>query len=121
MPKEEVQKVFVKAMVTKVNKLSRYSLTDKDALAAFVALHNTPEFFRRYLSRYLAYAELGAQAALEDTQAHVFGDANFSEIWKLLPTDRRTRHLTMANPKMEEPTSACSRVLAAKWRVCSVT
>ncbi len=85
---------FVQAMVAKVNKLSRYSLTYEVALAAFVALHNTPEFFRRYLSRYLAYAELGAQAALEDTQAHVFGDANFSETWrKLLPADQEVLKL----------------------------
>ncbi len=85
---------FVKAMVNKVNQLSRYPLTDEDALAAFVALHNTPEFFRRYLNRYLAYAELGAQAALEDTQTHVFNSANFSEVWKkLLPADQEVLKL----------------------------
>ncbi|MCK9213575.1 MAG: hypothetical protein M0P52_03775 [Rhodoferax sp.] len=85
---------FVKAMVSKVNQLSRYPLTDEDALAAFVALHNTPEFFRRYLNRYLAYAELGAQAALEDTQMHVFNGANFNDVWKkLLPADQEVLKL----------------------------
>jgi hypothetical protein len=46
-------------------------LADNDALAAFEAFRRTPEFFRRYLSRYLAYADLGAKAALIDTEAHV--------------------------------------------------
>jgi hypothetical protein len=49
-----------------------YPLADNDALAAFEALKRTPEFFRRYLGRYLAYADLGAKAALIDTEAHVF-------------------------------------------------
>lgn len=85
---------FVQAMVANVNKLSRYPLTDKDALTAFVALNSTPEFFRRYLNRYLAYAELGARAALEDTQAHVFNDANFRDVWKkLLPADQEVLKL----------------------------
>jgi hypothetical protein len=85
---------FVKAMVSKVNKLSRYPMTDQDALAAFLALHNTPEFFRRYLNRYLSYAELGAQAALVDTQKHVFNGANFHDVWKkLLPADQEVLKL----------------------------
>jgi hypothetical protein len=46
-------------------------------LGAFEVLKRTPEFFRRYLNRYLAYADLGAKAALADTEAHVFSDANF--------------------------------------------
>jgi len=38
---------FVRAMVAKVNRLSRYPLAQKDALVAFRALKRTPEFFRR--------------------------------------------------------------------------
>lgn len=80
---------FVSEMVRKVNKLSRYPLADEDAQAAFQALHNTPEFFRRYLNHYLAYAQLGATAALQDTQKHVFNGANFNDVWKkLLPADQ---------------------------------
>lgn len=85
---------FVKAMVAKVNDLSRYPLTDKEALAAFETLKNTPEFFRRYLNQYITHAELGAQAALEDTQAHVFSDANFQSVWQnILPADREVLKL----------------------------
>lgn len=106
-PFELLDTDFVKAMVAKVNKLSRYHLVEKDALAAFVTLKNTPEFFRRYLNRYLTYAELGAQAALVDTQTHVFNDANFRDIWKkLLPADQQVLKL-LANGVTElhsEPT-----------------
>lgn len=88
---------FVRAMVTKVNRLSRYPLAQKDALAAFQALKRTPEFFRRYLSRYLAYADLGSKAALLDTEAHVFSDANFVSTWhRLLPADRELLRLIVS-------------------------
>ena len=88
---------FVRAMVTKVNRLSRYPLAQKDALAAFEALKRTPEFFRRYLSRYLAYADLGSKAALLDTEAHVFSDANFVSTWhRLLPADRELLRLIVS-------------------------
>ena len=88
---------FVRAMVAKVNRLSRYPLAQKDALAAFEALKRTPEFFRRYLSRYLAYADLGSKAALVDTEAHVFSDANFVSTWhRLLPADRELLRLIVS-------------------------
>jgi hypothetical protein len=80
---------FVRAMVAKINALSRYPLTQKDGMAAYEALKHTPEFFRRYLNRYLAYAQLGSQAALQDTQTHVFNDTQFRAIYlKLLPADQ---------------------------------
>ena len=80
---------FVAAMTRKVNQLSRYPLSEREALRAFESLKRTPEFFRRYLQRYLAYAELGSRAALDDTLAHVFNDASYSFLWgKLLPADQ---------------------------------
>ncbi len=80
---------FVTAMTHKVNQLSRYPLSERDALRAFEALKRTPEFFRRYLQRYLGYAELGSQAALDDTLAHVFNDSGYRTIWeRLLPADQ---------------------------------
>lgn len=88
-PFELLGEEFVQAMVAKVNRLSKYPLSEKDALGAFDVLKRTPEFFRRYLNRYLAYADLGSKAALEDTQSHVFNDANFVTTWQqLLPADR---------------------------------
>lgn len=93
-PFELLGEDFVKAMVAKVNRLSRFPLQEKQALVAFEALKRTPEFFRRYLNRYLTHAELGAPAALEDTCAHVFNDANYRGIWtRLLPADREVLKL----------------------------
>jgi hypothetical protein len=85
---------FVEAMIAKVKNLSKYPMTKNDGLIAYAALKNTPEFFRRYLERYLSYAELGPQAALEYTQAHVFSDANFLAVWeKLRPADKEVLKL----------------------------
>lgn len=39
---------------------------------------------------------MGARAALEDTQAHVFNDANFMTTWqRLLPADREVLRLVV--------------------------
>lgn len=93
-PFELLGEDFVRAMVAKVNKLSQYPLAPKNALVAFEALRRTPEFFRRYLNRYLTHADLGAKAALADTKSHVFNDANFVDVWNsLLPADRELLRL----------------------------
>jgi hypothetical protein len=95
-PFELLGEDFVRAMVAKVNNLSQYPLAPKDALIAFEALRRTPEFFRRYLNRYLTHADLGAKAALADTKSHVFNDANFVNVWNsLLPADRELLRLVV--------------------------
>jgi len=96
-PFELLGEDFVRAMVAKVNRLSKYPLAQKDAFAAFEALKRTPEFFRRYLNRYLTYADLGSKAALLDTETHVFNDANFVNTWhRLLPADRELLRLIVS-------------------------
>jgi hypothetical protein len=96
-PFELLGEDFVRALVAKVNRLSKFPLALKDALAAFDALKRTPEFFRRYLNRYLTYADLGAKSALEDTRSHVFNDANFVNVWNgLLAADRELLRLIVA-------------------------
>jgi hypothetical protein len=88
-PFERLGAEFVTAMTLKVNQLSRYPLSEREALRAFEALKRTPEFFRRYLQRYLSYAELGSRAALDDTLAHVFSDSGYRTTWdRLLPADK---------------------------------
>ena len=88
-PFERLGAEFVTAMTQKINQLSRYPLSEREALRAFEALKRTPEFFRRYLQRYLAYAELGPRAALDDTRAHVFNDSDYRTTWaRLLPADK---------------------------------
>ena len=76
-PFERLGAEFVTAMTQKVNQLSRYPLSEREALRTVETLKRTPEFFRRYLQRYLAYAELGPRAALDDTRAHVFNDSDY--------------------------------------------
>lgn len=88
-PFERLGAQFVTAMTHKVNQLSRYPLSEREALRAFDALKRTPEFFRRYLQRYLAYAELGSRAALDDTLEHVFSSSGYRTVWaRLLPADK---------------------------------
>jgi hypothetical protein len=93
-PFERLGAEFVIAMTHKVNQLSRYSLSEREALRAFEALKRTPEFFRRYLQRYLAHAELGPRAALDDTFAQVFNDSGYRNAWgRLLPADKAVLRL----------------------------
>jgi len=47
-----------------------------DALAAFEALRYTPEFFRRYLDRYLT-TRVGLGCGPGHTQTHIFESADF--------------------------------------------
>jgi hypothetical protein len=88
-PFELLGEDFVKALVAKVNTLSRFRLRQAEALEAFHALKDTPEFFRRYLERFMTNADLGAAAALEHTLEHVFNGKEFSQTWaRLLPADQ---------------------------------
>jgi len=52
---------------------------------AFETLGRTPEFFRLYLSRYLAYASEGSAAALAHTRAEVYNDTTLQRTWQSLP------------------------------------
>jgi hypothetical protein len=80
---------FVKDMTMKVNDLSRHPLTLKESMLAFEELHRTPDFFRRFLTRYLTHAQLGAPAALDATKSEVFNDKEFVNYWStLLPADQ---------------------------------
>jgi hypothetical protein len=76
---------FVHALTQLVNGLSRYPLTGRETLGAFEALGRTPEFFRLYLSRYLAYASEGSAAALAHTRAEVYNDTTMQRTWQSLP------------------------------------
>ncbi len=88
---------FVEAMVEKVASVSKFPLALSDALYAFDELKRTPEFFRRYLDRYLTTPFDGAAGALEYTKSHVFNDASFQQQWRaMLPADRAVLSLIAA-------------------------
>lgn len=88
---------FVEAMVVKVAGVTKFPLALKDALFAFDELKRTPEFFRRYLDRYLTYPFDGAAGALDYTKNHVFNDLSFLQQWQsMLPADRAILNLIVA-------------------------
>src|SRR2546426_4055029 len=93
-PFELLGRPFVYALVEKVNAITKLPLGAKDALAAFEELGQTPEFFRRYLDRYLTYPMQGSAAALAHTKAHVFSGTSFQQMWDALqPVDREVLRL----------------------------
>jgi hypothetical protein len=99
-------------MVAKVKRLSRFALTLSEALDAYAALKNTPEFFRRYLNRYLTHAQLGSAAALQDTLDHVLNDSNFLPVFsRLLPADQAILRL-LANGESDVFSEVARRRLA---------
>ena len=75
---------FVEAMVKQLAAVARQPLTLDDALAAFAALKETPEFFRWYIERYLMYQQQGSEQALKYTQARVHDDSSYARVWKEL-------------------------------------
>ena len=80
---------FVVAMVKQLAKVARHPLKLDEALKAFEALKETPEFFRWYIERYLMYQAQGAEQALLYTKARVHDDTSYAKVWKELGrTDR---------------------------------
>jgi hypothetical protein len=72
---------FVVYCTEQVNMLAREVLNIDDARAAFSELGQTPEFFRRFLERYVLYQHEGFSAALEHTKAAVYSDVQFARTW----------------------------------------
>jgi hypothetical protein len=75
---------FVVAMVKQLADMAKRPLNLGDALKAFVALKETPEFFRWYIERYLMYQHQGSETALQYTQARVHDDTSYARTWKEL-------------------------------------
>jgi hypothetical protein len=75
---------FVVAMVRQLATVARRPLKLDDALAAFAALKETPEFFRWYVERYLMYQQQGSEQALAYTRARVHDDTSYAQAWREL-------------------------------------
>lgn len=73
---------FVKAMVKQLAKVAKHPLHLDDALKAYAALKETPEFFRWYVERYLMYQHLGPAHALQYTLSRVHDDTGYAKTWK---------------------------------------
>lgn len=88
-PFELLGKEFVEAMAERVNTISKFPLSVTDAMAAFTALKNTPEFFRRYIEHYISNPEQGSATALNLTKSNVFNEDSFKRQWdSLLAADQ---------------------------------
>lgn len=75
---------FVDATVRQLASVARQPLSLEDALKAFAALKETPEFFRWYIERYLIYQQQGPEQALQYTLARVHDDTGYARTWKEL-------------------------------------
>jgi hypothetical protein len=75
---------FVGAMVKQLAKVAKHPLKLDDALQAYAALKETPEFFRWYIERYVMYQSQGADQALAYTKARVHDDTSYAKSWKEL-------------------------------------
>ncbi|HEY1608627.1 MAG TPA: AAA family ATPase [Paraburkholderia sp.] len=73
---------FVAFTIKLTNSLARNRLTLADGRHAFDALHRTPEFFKRFVERFMLYQTQGADAALEHTRVTVFSDEQFLKQWR---------------------------------------
>jgi len=80
---------FVDFTITLMNSMARQPLTLEQGQQAFAELHHTPEFFKRFIERYMLYQVQGQAAALEHTKASVFSDEQFLKQWSgMKPADQ---------------------------------
>ena len=80
---------FVAFTVKLLNSMARHRLTLEQGMHAFEELHRTPEFFKRFVERYMLYQLQGDEAALAHTRTSVFSDEHFLRQWtELSPADQ---------------------------------
>jgi len=80
---------FVDFTVKLMNSMARHHLTREQGKLAFAELHHTPEFFKRFVERYMLYQVQGPEAALTHTKESVFSDEQFLKQWAdLNPADQ---------------------------------
>lgn len=72
---------FVDFTIRLMNSMARQPLTFEQGRHAFEELHRTPEFFKRFVERYMLYQVQGEAAALEHTKTSVFSDEHFLKQW----------------------------------------
>ncbi|MCC8392549.1 hypothetical protein LJ656_08110 [Paraburkholderia sp. MMS20-SJTR3] len=75
---------FVAFTIKLMNSMARHRLTLAQGRLAFEELHRTPEFFKRFVERYMLYQPQGDAAALAHTKASVFSDDHFLRQWSEL-------------------------------------
>jgi hypothetical protein len=112
---------FVEAMVAQLSRLARQPLSLHDALAAFAALKETPEFFRWYIERYLMYQQQGSEQAVRYTQSRVHDDTGYARDWKALKRADRAVLMLLAGGLQDLYGARALRELARLLGVPSVS
>ncbi|XQU77328.1 AAA+ ATPase domain-containing protein (plasmid) [Cupriavidus sp. H18C2] len=85
---------FVAFTVKLLNSMARQKLTLEQGKRAFEELHRTPEFFKRFIERYMMYQPQGEAAALAYTKTSVFSDEHSLAQWRdMKPADRAILYL----------------------------
>lgn len=80
---------FVAFTIKLMNSMARHALTLPQGKRSFDELHRTPEFFKRFVERYMLYQPQGEEAALTHTKASVFSDEHFMKQWSdMNPADQ---------------------------------
>jgi hypothetical protein len=80
---------FVTFTIELMNSMARHALTLEQGKRAFAELHCTPEFFKRFVERYMLYQPQGEEAALTHTKTSVFSDEHFLKQWtEMNPADQ---------------------------------
>ncbi|SDI75098.1 ATP-binding protein [Paraburkholderia phenazinium] len=80
---------FVAFTIKLMNSMAKHRLTLAQGRRAFDELHCTPEFFKRFVERYMLYQPQGEDAALAHTKASVFSDEHFLKQWtEMNPADQ---------------------------------
>jgi hypothetical protein len=77
---------FVAFTIKLTNRMARNRLTLEQGKHAFEELHCTPEFFKRFIERYMLYQLQGVEAARAHTKASVFSDESFLKQWNGMST-----------------------------------
>ncbi len=87
---------FVASMVHQMATVAKKPLGMDAAMNAFVALKETPEFFRWFIERYLMYQQHGPEQALAYTQTRVHDGTSYVKAWKEINRVDRAVLLLMA-------------------------
>ena len=75
---------FVAFTIDLVKEMAKTPLAIEEGRHAFEEMHRTPEFFKRFIERYMLYQPEGVAAALAYTRATVFSDDHFHKQWRSL-------------------------------------
>lgn len=104
---------FVAFTIDRLNSMARHTLTLAQGMRAFEELHRTPEFFKRFVERFMLFQTEGVDAAIEHTKESVFSDAHFLKQWSAAnPADQAVLTLLASGDSDLHSVSGVERLTA---------